>query len=60
MEAILSKLIDRFGSKKFAVIVGYAVIALFGDLDPSSLERLGYGLMTYLGAQGAVDFIKAR
>lgn len=59
MEEILGKL----KSRKFWVLIGYAFVALVGDelgLDTTNIKELGYAVMSYLGFQGAVDFIGAK
>ena len=54
---------NKLASRKFWVILAYGFVALFSeglglDIDPDQLEKVGYAVMTYLGAQGAVDWIK--
>lgn len=62
----LDNITNKLSSRKFWIILAYGFVALFAeglgiDIDPDQLEKVGWGVMTYLGAQGAIDFVgKAR
>lgn len=56
-------LLEMLSSKKFLAMIGGVVIAVAGrygfNIDPAVLDRIEYGVIAYVAAQGIADHGKS-